>query len=231
MREPFFGTRHRLVIGWLAAGFVVMAGASGTSATAEQTLLEVLPVESALWSSDFDPNPIHPDFPSQFADTFTLTDDAVITGLDWWGGYFRLDDPDVLPTNFIVRFFAVDGGVPQAQTLFEFSPASVDVSVFEPGTFHSIAIYGYSASAPSVTLPAGDYGLSIMNDTSGDAGWWDIRLAVDLSGGAFARVSDGDEWRPVLGELAIRLRGVPEPTSAAVLFAGVGFIFARRRAG
>ncbi len=186
--------------------------------------------------SDFDAG-------QQVADNFTLTQDANLTQIEWWGIYLYNNSPAT--DSFTVRIFADNGsGAPQitptnlAGTL---TRSGTGQTITVPVFFTSVTadIYHYTLDlGTALNLTAGDYWLSIVNDTATDTNdnWYWLTSNAN-SGNARSRPDDGTPWNTGLGnEMAFRISGttvsptppgtVPEPAALSLL--GLGLLLLRR---
>lgn len=208
-----------LFVLWASTGF---AGFSPSG----DILYRTGPNNHGLWPSDLS-DPAGPGLLGQFADTVALPEISAVSSVTFWGVYFE-SDPGVLPEDsFTLRFYGTTGGVPGAVPQISVPMSDTTREVYIAGIPGITAsIYRYTARFADVLLPDGVLGISIVNDLRGDPLYWSVGLSQDLSGDGFARGSDGEDWSPVMGELAIELRGtiIPEPSTAAMLALGCAWL-------
>jgi hypothetical protein len=169
----------------------------------------------------------------QSGDKFTLSTDAVITDIEWWGVYFP-GTPDTIDDCFTLRVFSLVGTSPEREPLISLAvdPARSGPA-YVPGAGN---VYDYVSSAPDIHLDAGTYVLSIVNDTPGNVPHWHWATSHDLTGYSWVRSTDGDSWSLASDELAFNIRGeaVPEPGSIVLLVIGLSgsfVLFERKRRG
>jgi hypothetical protein len=200
----------RKLAGW--AFGLAMTAAAGTAGAA--TLYQQS-VGGNAWFAN-------PNTPQQLADNFSLSSEATLERVTWWGGYAS----GVAPDDFRLRLYSNVTG--QGTILHTFSVGAAGGTVIASGSFDT---YQYDYVLPTgpgttpVVLPGGNYYLFIENIGSGDWFW----LADDASGGnseLWYRDADGDSWLSNAAnsrdDLAFRLSGTPttrvsEPDSLALL--------------
>jgi hypothetical protein len=163
----------------------------------------------------------------QLADQFTLTGKAQVKEIMWRGLYFDSGSP--LNDNFTIRFFKiVQENVVEPPIEFHLGSVArqdsgVDLSGFD--------VFDYSAMLTSFSLDRGDYLLSIVNNTIGEADDWFWGVSSYRNSEHFFRYNDGEFWeRGDEGDMAFAIAGesisVPEPsTILGIVFAlGLGAI-------
>lgn len=165
------------------------------------------------------------------ADDFTLSHDAVITRIRWYGLY-SAGAPSSPNPQFAVSFLADAGGLPgSAVRSFEVSASMSDTG----------SIYEFTANTPSVRVDADErMWLSICNmdvtPVNGKTNWWGwtISSSIDRNHHYAYRVP-GADWTGGDVDLAFALEGsvVPLPGAAllGVLGVGTAAMKLRRRLG
>jgi hypothetical protein len=154
------------------------------------------------------------------ADSFTLSQDATITGLEWYGVYpFGIASPS---SAFGVSFFSDAGGLPGA----EIAQFTVSASVSDAGL--GSWIYKYTANGFSpVDVAAGEtIWLSIYEDdstTTSQAWGWNV---YSNTAGHYVQSSGSSGWSSYTGDLAFALEGRVVPVPGAVLLGALGLSFA-----
>jgi len=140
------------------------------------------------------------DHVNQVGDGFTLAEDSVIQGVEWWG---------TGPGNdFSVRIFETTGGIPSATPI-----ADVAVGVIRGTPWGSPdgTVLFYTVTLPDTALPAGDYALSIVDRPVSDNWFWAASCEDGCEGGSFRRVAEGQDWNVGNWEMSFRLIGIPAP--------------------
>lgn len=172
-----------------------------------------------------------PNSPRFTADTFTLAAPSTFNQVRFLG-FYTSNTPTASTDNFTITFYNTLAGTP-------------DINPFAGGTFaigdaagrtatgvnpFASDIYSYVVNlASTVSLDAGTYGISIVNDTTNDTdnNWvW----ATSFSGGSvFFRTNQADGWTVSGGETAFTLVSAtaPEPGTLALLLPFAVGIFAR----
>jgi hypothetical protein len=151
-----------------------------------------------------------PEYEFQSADDFYLASASSILQVRWWGLYQGSNIP-LAPDLFTLRIFADVGGAPATTPLIELSLKRVRraaTGLVSAG----YEVYEYTAVlAPSVTLAASTYWLSIVNDADTEIVGTDwLWVLSDSSSGNFvARVNDAAPWEPLHPfSLAFELKGI-----------------------
>lgn len=107
----------------------------------------------------------------EVGNSFTLSSASVIQGALWAGGYAFGDD-SLAADDFSIRIFDVSNGIPNATPRLEYNNVQVSRNDFgfgfPPGSLYN---YRYSLDTP-ITLAAGTYFLSIVNNTPTDPDDW-----------------------------------------------------------
>jgi hypothetical protein len=181
-----------------------------------------LPVSAAELFNNGVPDPVagatasnfaghDPEYELQAADDFYLATASTITHVRWWGIYQGSNVP-LEPDLFTLRIFADESGSPAATPLIDLPLERVRRS--QTGlTSAGYDVYEYTAVlAPHVTLAAGTYWLSIMNDVdTEEVGTdWLWMLSSNSTGNFVARVNDSAPWEPLhTFALAFEIKGVP----------------------
>lgn len=163
---------------WIA----LLAGASATHAqdlVFDSGITD--PVINAA-GSDFDQA-------SQLAARFALALDEDVNVLRWVGVYGLVGGPTPLD-DFSLRFFSITGGILAVDPAFE--PVAT-VTRVRTGTFGGFPLFTYEATFPVVGLDAGEWAVSIVNDSVGFADDWYWAMAEGQEDNAF-RTADGAPW-------------------------------------
>lgn len=135
---------------------------------------------------------LHLDY--QVGDGFMLATPARIQAVEFWGMGAGAD--------FTVRIFMMVAGAPQESPLYEADLGIVRGTPTEMrGEFH------YTSTLPEVTLPAGDYLLSIVNKDRAERWYWLASCEDGCEDHSFGRTSDADPWEVRNWAFAFRLSG------------------------
>ena len=168
------------------------------------------------------------------ADDFTLASAATLNGINWWGAYTPANQVDAVPDDFTIRV------LDSAFNLI----AAINVgtvSRFDTGLDNLLGldIYGYETSVAPLTLAAGQYFLSILNNTPGDLPGqrWSWQGTAGTTGtiGQFRRdlVPFPDTttgWLDASTDYAFNITAVPAPGALVLLVIGLfGASVARAR--
>jgi hypothetical protein len=173
----------------------------------------------------------------RFADDFLFASPNLVNAIRFWGVYFPSNTPTEAD-DFSVIFDGNSGGLPDGSNVIaSFSigdPGRIDTGDILAG---GGTIFEYVASFSALLLPAGQYWVSVSNDTAADSddNWGWARHAFP---GNDARSLDmGATWLHEFSdsELAFQLLNlqqneVPEPSMLAIWsFVGISLIGLRRR--
>jgi hypothetical protein len=170
----------------------------------------------------------------RFADDFRFGAPTQFNGIRFWGFYSPSDTPPVNDA-FTVVFYGNGGGLPDSGNILS-THVIGNVGRTDTGDDTNgglLDIYVYEAPLGNITLPAGQYWVSVYNNTPGDVddNWaW----ARHVFPGNDARSLDsGATWLHEFSdsELAFQLI-VPEPRSIAVVVIAVlvvGIILSRAK--
>lgn len=200
-------------------------------------LFGLLLATTPAWSQDISYQP--PDFIGgdglessvdaglQNADNFSLSGANTLTDLAWWGSYSNLDTD-----SFVVRIFSDTSGNP-GNLLYSYTPASVGRTDTGQTDIVSAPIYRYDfhLSTPP-NLSAGNYYLSIMNNTANEHWYW--LFGNNGDGNRWLRDADGNSWTSASQDFSFLVQGepitdVPEPATIW-LFSLAGLASFRRLA-
>jgi hypothetical protein len=224
------GTTMRRAISVTGAlGILGVVGFAGSAASAD--VLVSQPSDRPSQQSFFSDS-----FPGQFfsqrmADNFTLTSDAEVTGIRWWGGSQNFSSPDVdNMVSWTVTLFGLDGfGGPDIATAIdlgtftfaETNAVATGATLFGGGIeyMHEIS-FAVSISTPVST---GSASARPSGSPAGDAWVWSGSTAGDLVNATdFFTGSGFTVFDPTANDLAFEVIGVPAPASVGLLaFAGV----------
>lgn len=172
---------------------------------------------------------------NEAGNSFTLSSTSVIRDVLWAGAYAFGDD--LLATDdFSVRIFDVSNGIPRAVPRFEHS--NIQVSRGDIG-FGGLYLYTHNLNTP-VTLAAGTYFLSVVNNTPTDPDDWFwaysngsgafFRDRPQQPDGSFAAVDWQDLEYPPGFSFALKGETVPIPTPALIPgLVGLGLAAIRKR--
>lgn len=229
-RSCWIAASTKLDILALALGTMLLLAAPGSTLAAQ--VFQQPPVDG---------NDAFPSFvDDQSADNFSLSSDALVNQVRWWGSY--LIEPDVLQVDddFRIGFFNDDGGVPETDPFVEFAQPGLNLTrtstLLQDGAGGTV--FQFDATLPSaVALMGGTtYFFSIVNFFDAlDAEWFWL-LSNGAGSNAF-RFGDGSSWETDLsGDLAFALftesTPVTEPSTFYILVGGLLLVLgARRRFG
>lgn len=161
---------------------------------------------------------------NEVGDDFTLSSDSEIQQVKW-AGFYSFGPDELATDNFSVRIFDIVNGVPLDTPRIEYSNIQVSRGDFGFG-FSVGAMYSYIYTlATPLTLNAGNYFLSIINNTSTDDDDWAWAQSSYGLGNPFYRdlpqLSDGSfavlPWQLLPAEIryeqsfAISGRAIPTP--------------------
>lgn len=163
----------------------------------------------------------------QYGDDFTLNSSVFLGEIDWAGAYKGDNQLYQGSDDFSIRIFSLSGGAPGSTPLVQLNIGATAQRTLLPGTlpFNSTLVYNYDATFSPVTLSAGSYMLSIVDDTAGQpAGPW---LWAWSGGGGpiWFRNADGTTWSgPYSNDMSFQLYSVPEPGIAQLALLALVFI-------
>ncbi|MEQ8975092.1 MAG: hypothetical protein RIE73_32490 [Coleofasciculus sp. C1-SOL-03] len=187
----------------------------GASTTVLATVTSITPANiagAAAIFSDFNSSPILGGGEQQAGDDFILNDDFNIQEIRWSGIYSPESTPP-MNDNFSLRIFEFSDGSPTIEPLLDFN--RIDVTRVNSGNILGIntsgvrlEIFDYSATFDILTLEAGQYLLSIVNDTVNEADTWG--WVAPQYGNSFLRGDDNIKWNEFNWEFQFTIHGEPE---------------------
>ena len=161
------------------------------------------------------------------ADNFELDQNALISGLVWWGGYFN---PPPGSDNFTISLYSDNGGQPgtvlEQYDLGVVNAVATGLFVNPPDLYPE---FEYSANLPTPFLAQAGvtYWLSIVNPPA-DVWLWEAS-ASPLDPGV-ERSFNGGAWQPFDYNTSFALEAVPEPPALGLVALGVICLIRRRKA-
>ena len=228
MRSAYFN-RFPLAAALCAAALTLAA----TPATAQTTVFDNgNPNGVGIWDSD----------PSGFllsAEDFTLTATTTFDTVRWYGAYGDIAPPAT--DTFTISFFDTTSGIPDALPrtgeTFAVGDSVTRVNGVGVGRFPGY-VHEATLSSP-VTMGAGTFAISIVNDTTADTERVWFWLTSAQTGSHFDRTTPNDTFASRTNTLAFQLINtptvVPESGTVALLlpafFVIGGTFIARRRSG
>src|SRR5579862_52285 len=147
----------------------------------------------------------------QYGDDFTLNSGISLGQIDWAGAY-KLDSQLYQGDDaFSIRIFSLSGSNPASIPLIQLNVGAVQRTLLTADSLppFSTLVYNYQATFSPVLLPAGNYMLSIVNNTAGQpAGPW--MWAWSGGGGpVWLRTADGASWNgPYSNDMSFQLYSV-----------------------
>jgi hypothetical protein len=178
-----------------------------------------------------------------YGNGFTLSADSVITGLNWYGAYKDVFATYSGPDAFSISIYAVHNGAVSLSPVYTFSGLSVSKMPTGLSMPWDYSIFQYDTSVNPQTIAAGDYVLSITNNTPQSDLWlWSWSENCETCEGNYSLFDFGNglAWNGPYGQsLAFDILGtqasqVPEPNAgylcvAALLFTSLIRMATRRR--
>jgi len=178
------------------------------------------------------------------ADDFVITAAVEISGINWWGAYTNANQFDEVPDDFSLRILDAAFGLVADINVGGVTRFDTGLNALDLGTVRDI--FGYEANIAPLLLTAGQYYLSVVNNTAGDelGHRWSWQSTAGVSGtvaqarqsnAVFADTTTGWENTgdppDVPGyDLAFNITTVPEPSTIALFGIGIlGLRLARRR--
>lgn len=189
------------------------------------------PVLNAADRSDVDTG-------AQVGDRFTVTTRETIQSIQWWGLYGFEGSAQSVDV-FTAQIYTVTGGAPSTTPLLSFSLTGVTRQVIGTANPGGYSVYVYEAAIPNAIVAPGNYVLSLMNNTTADAGdSWFWSNNSQTPGTSVRRNSPSVSWE--LSDLdgdpfrnhAFKISGVftvPEAATSSLLATAMGALAVRRR--
>lgn len=160
------------------------------------------------------------------ADNFNIASDVNLEALTWWGSYDTSDIDD-----FIIRLYDDNAGSPGAN-IQSYSGISVNSSTTLLFDISGAPVYRYDFGLPSpVSLTAGNYFLSITNETT-QSGWYWLNGA-DGDNQQWALAANSITWESLsINDLAFSVQYtetavVPVPPAFVFMMSGL-LVFGRK---
>jgi hypothetical protein len=156
----------------------------------------------------------------QEADSFVLSQTALVETIHWWGAYAN---NDVRTDNFTLRLFSDMAGNPAVTPLVDVSAVNLVRTLTNLVDILGDPIYEYQASLPNSVLldGAATYYLSVVNNTP-PGGVWD--WVGSGPGTHWARQQDGSAWTISSGTtgFGFEVLGTPVSEPITLLLLGIG---------
>lgn len=181
-----------------------------------------------------------------YGNGFALSADSVITGLDWYGAYKNTSATYNGPDAFSISIYAVDNGAVSVTPVYTLSDLSVSKTVTGLSMPWDYSIFQYDTTVIPQPIGAGNYVLSIANNTPESDLWlwsWSGNCQTCQGNYSLSDFGNGLAWDGPYGQsLAFAILGtqisqvsqVPEPNVAgslcvaALLFTSLIAIATRR---
>jgi hypothetical protein len=171
------------------------------------------------------------------ADNFTITSNATVSSIQFWGGSGNEASPDL--ANFSsFDFYVFDSTF--SSTVCHTNAATAGLNATPTGQTNSLGGHEYTMVLnTSFNLAPGQYWLgigSVNASPSGDSFIWSDGASTSQGGqgdgGDAANLFNGQGWTifPTDPDRAFVLNPVPEPASMAVLALGLAALLRRRKA-
>ncbi len=171
-----------------------------------------------------------PSFPIQYGDNFPADEPVSVTCVEWWGAYKNGDPLPAGADEFSLQFYEMVDGEPLVTPIAVVDAGSVARDATGGRLPFGNDVFRYQAEFSPVALPAGEYLLSIVNDTLAfPSDWLWAWHDSSTDGGVWFRHEPADSWRGGSGgvELAFRIF-IPEPGTLGMLLVSAA-VFCRRR--
>jgi len=170
--------------------------------------------------------------PQQCADMFTLPVAATVRDVHWWGMYVDTHTPPTVD-DWTIRLFALQAsnGLPEMDPFYEYHAGDIGRTFTGQQTAGAYDLYKFEIDIPPVTLAAGAYALSVVNDTPTIADDWSWHNNVGVGGPSAIRNFDTEAWESLSVDFAFYLTDdIPEPATLSLLaLGGLGLLRRRRR--
>jgi hypothetical protein len=127
------------------------------------------------------------------ADSFILSNAAVINQASWLGAY-KNGLHAASNDNFTLQFFAFDGATPATTPLASIHIGAAERNLTPQVLSSGVSVFSYLAGFPDLPLTAGQYLISIVNDPVHDDRWLWADADYTDHGHSWLRFSDSQGW-------------------------------------
>lgn len=210
--------------GSLFLGLIFSVWASTVNATAliEQSPLDGGNAYQSNWTGG-----------SQYADNFSLAYETTVTSIQWWGSYSIQGEDD-----FKIRIFSDASSSPDVNPVAEYISPSISRTSTSLTDSGAASVFAYELSPLNLTLPGGNYFLSIINNedistvNSGNpSDWLWLQSGATVDQTAWNRQLDGDTWSTAASvqgpaNFSFVLNGTQQPPQPNIPEPGIPLLFA-----